>query len=209
LRYLLTALVCGPAVDAALVDRTVPDIHHSDPACRPSLRPTWVKSHMPAAEGPPRARVIYLVRHGLDAMCSYHSYLHAQGRLDPGVDIATFLTASQPWPCGWAEHVDGWMDEFDRRPADRALLVRYEELVAATVPQLTRIASFLQVDASTEQLDQAVSAAGRERMMQEECRAGAGALNLVGAATARPHDDLGTGWIEANSRALQRAGYLL
>jgi hypothetical protein len=207
LRYLLTALVCGPAVDAALVDRTVPDIHHSDPASRPTKKAMWVKSHMPAREGPPEAKVIYLVRHGLQAMLSYHRYLQARGRLPANSEVKAFLMAEDVWPCRWADHVEGWLTEVERRPADRALLVHYEDLEESTALHLGRIASFLELDVGPGQLEEAVAAAGRERMMMEERRSGAGTLNLVGAAEPSPADDLGSGWIEANSRALDHAGY--
>jgi hypothetical protein len=206
LRYLLTALLRGPVVDAALVDLTIPDIHRSDPACRPGSGPIWVKSHTPASEGPTGCRVIYLVRHGLHAMLSYHQYLQARGRLAPGVDVRTFLM-TEVWPCRWDAHVEGWLDEVDRRGADGALLVHYERLLSHTALELKRVAAFLHLDASPEQIGDAVSSAQRRQMMKEERRSGHGTLNIVGHAEPRPFDDLGSGWISTNSEALERAGY--
>lgn len=207
LRFLLTALVHGDEVDAALVDRTVPDIHHSDPSVRPGVGPLWIKSHMPSSEAPSDIRVVYVVRRGLDAMTSYHRYLQARRRLAEDVDLSRFLAEDDVWPCRWAEHVGGWLASLNERSDDTGLLVRYEDLVASTDEELARIADFLGLRATPEQVRRAVAASDRERMQREELRSGAGTLNLVGSGQTRHAGSLGADWCRANASVLERVGY--
>ncbi len=66
----------------------------------------------------------------------------------------------------WGENVASWLAT--RRPGHRFLLVRYEDMVADTVTQLARIASFLGVAATPELLLQAVERSSADRMRKLE-----------------------------------------
>ena len=145
LRCLLTAVVHDGELTPDLVAETVPDLHHSDPAVRPKPGPIWVKSHFPAPDRPFAGRVLYLVRHGLDAMRSYHHYLQLRGRIGPDLTFDDFLTSTDIWPCPWPEHVAGWLDALDVVPPDRGKVVRYEDLVAEPNRQLSEICRFLRL----------------------------------------------------------------
>jgi Sulfotransferase domain len=210
LRYLLTASFYGSGTDPDSVAATVPDIHRSDPQRRPGTGPVWVKSHMPAWERPPEARVVYLVRHGLDATVSYHRYLRQRGRLPASTQLDSFLLVTDPWPCSWSRHVGPWLDVLDKQAdSSRSIVVRYEDLITAPLNELARVVTFLGVTiTSTTGLDEAVSLATRDRMRADEARSGPGALNHVGAAPASAPDGPGVrAFLEQAAPVLARAGY--
>lgn len=210
LRCLVTAVVHNGELTADLVAETVPDLHQSDPAVRPKAGPMWVKSHFPAPERPLAGRVLYLVRHGLDAMSSYHHYLLLRGRIEPDLSFDEFVTSTDVWPCPWPDHVQGWLDAVDVLPPDRAKVVRYEDLLAAPHAQLSDICRFLDIEPDPVTIDLAVSASRPEKLAGLENAGGSGSLNHVarraakdplrGAATER--------FLAACAPALARAGYL-
>ncbi len=208
LRYLLATLLYGPETDPDRVAATVPDVHKSDPAIRPGPGPIWVKSHMPASEGPLPARVVYLVRNGLDATASYHRYLRHRGRLAPDDSLDEFLERPDMWPCLWAVHVDGWFDAIEARPESDALLVRYEDLVDRPVDELERVVDFLGIDSGPGQIEEAVALATRSRMREDEAQAGRGSLNHVGVGADRtPSGPAVDRFLSKARSTLLRAGY--
>ena len=208
LRYLVTALVRGEGIDAGAVDATIPDIHHSDPGKRPSAERLWVKSHTPAWRAPRPARVVYLVRHGLEATRSYHRYLILRGRLRPDEPIGSFLCSDAMWPCSWARHVEGWLDFNEASDPSQAMIVRYEDLRADPVAELSRVATFMDIDADPQKLRAAVRIASRERMRGDEAASGAGSLNFVGdGGSAEISESAAAEFMTHHRGTLARAGY--
>ena len=184
LRCLLTAVVHAGELTSDLVAETVPDVHHSDPAVRPRAGPIWVKSHFPAPDRPFPGRVLYLVRHGLDAMMSYHHYLQLRGRVGPNVAFDEFVESSDIWPCPWPDHVEGWLDALDAVPPDRRKVVRYEDLLAAPHEQLSEVCRFLGLAPAPAAIDVAVSVSRPDRLAGLESATGSGSLNHVGRKPA-------------------------
>jgi sulfotransferase family protein len=208
LRYQLAALMHGPQTDPARVTATVPDIHASDPSIRPDPGPIWVKSHMPASGGPLDARVIYLIRNGLDATASYHRYLRQRGRLAPDASLDDFLDGSDMWPCDWTAHVEGWLDEIETRAESEALIVRYEDLLGRPVDEMEKVVDFLGIDGGRSRIEEAIGLATRARMRDDEARAGQGSLNHVGGGADRPPEGPAAERFLARARpTLLRAGY--
>jgi estrone sulfotransferase len=208
LRCMLTAVRHG-TVTPALVTDTVPDIHRSDPAARPGTGPIWVKSHLPPSRQPFPARVVYLVRHGLDAMVSYHLYLQRRHRVDSDVSFDDWIARNDVWPCPWPYHVDGWLDALEQVASDRTLIVRYEDLVSRPVDHLAVVCRFLGLDAGPDVLEEAVRATSRETLSDMEAKQGSGSLNYVGSA---PSSNGGRGrgsaaFLAEAAPVLIRAGY--
>lgn len=208
LRYMLTALVRGDRVDAEAVEAIIPDIHHSDPGRRPSAGPVWVKSHTPAWRAPEAARIVYLVRHGLEATRSYYRYLVLRGRLRPDEPIGSFLRTDDIWPCSWARHVEGWLDQIGSSDPSQAMIVRYEDLRADPVGELSRVAAFLTVEADPQKIRAAMTVASRERMRNDEALSGAGSLNFVGDGSATEiNESAAMEFVTQHAATLERAGY--
>ncbi len=208
LRYLLASMLHGPQIDPALVAATVPDIHQSDPAVRPGTGPLWVKSHMAATEGPLPARVVYLVRNGLDATASYHRYLRQRGRLAADDSLDEFLDRADMWPCLWTVHVEGWLDALQARPESDSLMVRYEDLRGRTADELEKIVAFIGIDTSRGRIEEAIGLATRARMREDEARAGRGSLNHVGGgADEKPAGLAAERFLTRARPTLLRAGY--
>ena len=208
LRCMLTAVRHG-TVSPALVTATVPDIHRSDPAVRPQSGPIWVKSHLPAPPQQFPARVVYLIRHGLDAMVSYHWYLQRRGRLAPGLTFDEWISREDVWPCPWEQHVAGWLDVLEDVDDDRALILRYEDLAARPAEHLATVCAFLGVDAGASGLAQAVRATSREALSEIEASEGRGSLNHVRPSLSH-NGDGGPGsraFLAAAAPVLIRAGY--
>jgi hypothetical protein len=209
LRCLLTAVVHDGKLTPDLVADTVPDLHHSDPAVRPGAGPIWVKSHFPAPERPFAGRVLYLVRHGVDAMTSYHHYLQLRGRIGPDVTFDEFVNGGDIWPCPWPIHVGGWLDALETVPPDRGQVVRYEDLLAAPHERLSEICRFLGLAPDPTAIDLAVSVSRPEKLAGLESAAGSGSLNHVGRRPAVPQRrGPATGqFLAACAPVLARAGY--
>lgn len=127
--------------------------------------PRFIKSHAPFQSQYPR--VIYILRDGRDAMLSYYYYQRA--KLPLGTTIADFL-AQTPWPCRWADHVASWLNA--ELPADRFLLLRYEELQKEPAIQLQRLIQFADLTVSPTRLQQALERSSFQAMRQNEQKHG-------------------------------------
>ncbi len=121
-------------------------------------------------------RVMLLVRHPADVAVSvfnqwkhrmrpHKALLNGYPATDNNVSPYEFLMR----PCGldkviafmneWAAEIDG---------LDQGLLVRYEDLRSRTATELARVMSFLGVDPSTEEIEEAVEYAAFENMRRRE-----------------------------------------
>ncbi len=85
-----------------------------------------------------QSKIIYVVRHPLDVMCSYHQFLSA---IDPdvaGMPLMTFMESTHwtgetdrlGW---WVQHVTGW------EALSGVTVLRYEDIVKRTVDALSEI----------------------------------------------------------------------
>ncbi len=106
---------------------------------------TWIAGTL--ADAFPGARFIHIVRDGREVV---HSMLNF-ARAVPDPAVAQFLQERVPWAAdmgsacvAWRDHVDAAM-EFCDRHADRALIVRYEDLANAPEGTFEAIHSFLGV----------------------------------------------------------------
>jgi len=154
------------------------------------------------------ARVIYLVRDGLDATASYHRYLRHRGRLALDVSLDEFLDRPDIWPCSWTVHVEGWLDALDARPPSQALIVRYEDLLVRPAHEMEKVVGFVGIDSDRSRIEEAIGLATRARMRDDEARAGRGSLNHVGGGADRsPAGIAAAGFLARARPTLLRAGY--
>jgi hypothetical protein len=180
MRCMLTTLVRGTEVTPALVSATVPDVHRSTRARPRHLEPLIVKSHTPFVDLP--AKVVYLVRDGRDATLSFHYLQVQQQRVPADADPRQAFFREDAWPCPWHEHVSGWLDGLAAREPDRALVVRYEDLVADPAGHLEAVAALAGLTAAPPAVARAVRLNARHELRAVERAGGMGSLNHVGAS---------------------------
>ena len=131
-------------------------------------RPRIIKSH--TCFDPAYPRVIYIVRDPRDVAISQYHY-HRKRRLIndqyPLEDFVARFVAGETCDYGsWAENVSTWL--VARRNDSRFLLLRYEDMIADTVHELAKVASFMGISPSNEQLLTAVERSSADNMRKLE-----------------------------------------
>jgi hypothetical protein len=110
-------------------------------------------------------RVVYLLRDGRDVMVSYYHYLTA---MHGKQDFLRLVQGHGLSPCHWHEHVEQWLA--NPHGAD-ILVIRYEQLQAATARELRRLCDFARLERSDAHLEhiaaKASFAIAREKERQQ------------------------------------------
>jgi hypothetical protein len=110
----------------------------------------------------PRSRMIFLLRDGRDVVDSWlAAYRTGSWALDEGAFPVTDdgREALVRWQSAvWAFRTDVVQRAFAAHPADRRVLVRYEDLVADPQHELARLCAYLPVDASADTLAEVAAA---------------------------------------------------
>jgi hypothetical protein len=131
-------------------------------------RPRIIKSH--ECFDPRYPRVIYIVRDPRDVAVSqyhYHRKLMKIGDDSPIENFVTRFLAGQTCPHGsWGENVATWLATREGDP--RFLLLRYEDMVADTAREVSKIAVFLDISAGPEQIALAVELSSAAQMRKLE-----------------------------------------
>jgi len=123
-------------------------------------------------------KVIYIVRDPRDVVVSQFHFFRKRRRISDDDSIEQFVTrfvAGETCDYGsWGINVASWLAT--RKNSPGFLLVRYEDMVARTSAELTRIASFLGTRTTPERVAQAVERSSADQMRKLE---GANATALV------------------------------
>ena len=133
-------------------------------------RPRIIKSH--DCFDPRFPRVVYVVRDPRDVAISqyhYHRKLRKIGDQSPIEEFVGRFLAGKTCPHGsWGQNVITWLAT--RQDPARFLLLRYEDMVADTARELTKVVAFLNLNAGPERIAQAVerSSASRMRKLEEK-----------------------------------------
>jgi hypothetical protein len=132
-------------------------------------RPRIIKSH--ECFDPRYPRVIYIVRDPRDVALSQYHYHRKLMKIGDDSPIETFVArflAGQTCPHGsWGQNVVTWLATSEGSPNFQ--LLRYEDMLADTVGELAKVAAFLGISASPEQVARAAerSSAARMRKLEE------------------------------------------
>ncbi|MGB9234955.1 MAG: sulfotransferase domain-containing protein [Terriglobales bacterium] len=151
------------------IDRLIPE---SEDLTKNQLkrvpRPRIMKSH--AYFDPRFRKVIYIVRDPRDVAVSQFHFYRKRRRIADDYPIeqfvSRFVTGDTSDYGSWGDNVASWLAA--RQNSSAFLLLRYEDMVARTVPELTRAAEFLDISASPERLAQAVERSSAEQMRKLE-----------------------------------------
>ena len=132
-------------------------------------KPRIIKSH--ECFDPRYGRVIYIVRDPRDVAVSQYHYHRKLMKIGDDSPIQTFVArflAGQTCPHGsWGQNVITWLATSEGSP--NFLRLRYEDMLADTARELAKVAGFIGVSASSEQIARAIerSSAARMRKLEE------------------------------------------
>jgi hypothetical protein len=172
LKFMLTELLGGREADLDNDSTVIADVgsHRSTPGVLPGAG-RLIKSHEPYA-GPQRRvyrRAIYLIRDGRDVAVSYYYTLIRRGLVEGEFSpfLRLFLRGGVDGYGPWHEHVESWLDS--SLAEDGSLLaLKYEDLLAKPVENLSAAMEFLGVPVAPERAEETVRAYSAERMRERE-----------------------------------------
>lgn len=179
-RFMLYAVLHGPAQTSIEVTRKIPDLHRPLPFDPPDGPFLPVKTHLMLTDRHPKLaetdRAIHVIRNPRDVALSALNYRRLSTGDAKAIDAPAYLRSfirggGDPAWLGqgfgtWAGHAESWRST-DRFPV---LPVRYEDLKADPRAVLAAMLSFLDVDADDARVDGAVKAASFESMRAMEIR---------------------------------------
>jgi estrone sulfotransferase len=166
LRFLIANLLKQQEeIDFHTIHNFIPEVGKQEEIIETLDRPRIIKSHSPYIREYPK--VIYLIRDGRDVYVSY--YFHRIRQLSSGCTFREFLKRRDHYPCTWGEHIASWLPSL---ASPDILLVRYEDLIEDGLKQLERIASFLSLERTKDQLKLAIAKSGFDNMRRLELEKG-------------------------------------
>ncbi|MGC2283011.1 MAG: sulfotransferase domain-containing protein, partial [Candidatus Acidiferrales bacterium] len=151
------------------IDRFVPDTEAQSRRFLEKVpRPRLIKSHQ--CYDARYKKVIYIVRDPRDVAISYYHFQRKYRHIADDYPIDTFVqrfVAGEASDYGsWWEHVMSWLGPRHNNPG--FLMLRYEAMTANTEHELTRIANFLGLKPTPEQLAKCVEQSAAERVRKLE-----------------------------------------
>ena len=158
-------------VTFATIERIVPDSEaQSSRTLRAVPRPRVIKSHQ--YFHPRFRKVIYIVRDPRDVVLSYYDFQRKYRHIKDGHPLSQYVRdfvggalGSGDWGT-WAENVQSWISTRQGQPG--FLLLRYEDMSANTLHELTKLASFLRIEPETQLLSNTIERSSAERLRQLE-----------------------------------------
>lgn len=169
-RFLLANLLYpNETVGFANINRLLPAPGVSSRRFLNSLpRPRILKSHEPFDVR--FRKVIYLVRDPRDVAVSEYHFDLKKRYIEPDVTleqfVGRFIAGTTSDYGSWWEHAASWIATRQGNP--RFLLVRYEDLLGNSIPELAKVAKFLGIQADQQRLQTAIDRSAADRMRKLE-----------------------------------------
>jgi hypothetical protein len=157
-------------VNFAQLESRIPEIYDvTDRELRAFPRPRIVKSH--ECFDPRYKKIIYIVRDPRDVLISYYEFQLKRRVISDDCSLEEFLpyfmeSEFEPKTGSWRDHVVSWTAT--RRGQNNFLLLRYEDMLADTLAESTKISSFLRLDCNPERIARAVALSSADRMRKLE-----------------------------------------
>lgn len=147
----------------SLAQEFVPDVHRKFIYKRFKDIAFFKSHHMPKEK---YRRVIYIYRDGRDAM---NSYYHMNQALGLNFTWEDMIIHNKGILHQWHEHVEAWLSN----PYNAEIIyVKYEDLLAAPLIELKKIATFIGVEASDEELQSNIDGNSMASMKKKEKKFG-------------------------------------
>lgn len=153
-------------VNFAQLESRIPEIYDvTDRALRAFPRPRIIKSH--ESFDPRYKKIIYIVRDPRDVLISYYEFQLKRRVITEECSLEEFVprfmeSEFEPKTGSWRDHVVSWIAT--RGGQSNFLLLRYEDMLANTQQESTKIASFLGLDPNPERIERAVALSSVDRM---------------------------------------------
>ena len=170
-RFLVCNLINpNDPVNFAELESRIPEIYYvPDRKLRAFARPRVIKSH--ECFDPRYKKIIYIVRDPRDVLVSYYEFQLKRRVIGDDCSLEEFLprfmeSAIEPKTGSWRDHVLSWTATRDGQK--NFLLLRYEEMLANTQTEATKIASFLGLRSDPESIRRAVDLSSADRMRKLE-----------------------------------------
>jgi Sulfotransferase domain len=157
-------------VNFAKLESRIPEIYDvTDRELRAFPRPRIIKSH--ESFDPRYKKIIYIVRDPRDVVLSYYEFQLKRRVVTEECSLEEFIprfmeSEFEPKTGSWRDHVVSWTAT--RGGQKNFLFLRYEDMIASTQEEGTKIAKFLGVDASPERIARAVALSSADRMRKLE-----------------------------------------
>lgn len=151
-------------------------------------RPRFIKSHQ--YFHPRYRKVVYIVRDPRDVALSYYHFHRKNRQIEDAYPLASFISEfvagrliSSSWGT-WSENVGSWI--YTRGGTPGFLLLRYEDMLADTLNQTSRLAGFLGVTPSSSLLERAIESSAADHMRELEKTQGGQWVSTKGKRTDIP-----------------------
>jgi len=187
----LVANLLHPREDVtfATIEKQVPDSEaQSSMQLRRVPRPRFIKSHQ--YFHPRYRKVVYIVRDPRDVALSYYDFERKYRHIDDAYPLASYVSdfvagrmISASWGT-WRENVGSWI--YTRGGSPGFLLLRYEDLLADTLKQTTRLAEFLGLTPTVSLMERAIERSSADQMRQLEKTQGDQWVSTKGKRTDIP-----------------------
>ena len=169
-RFLIANLAFPESIpDWGNIDRLIPDpavMSKRDFAKMP--RPRVIRTH--DCFDPRYKRVVYVVRDPRDVAISQYHHHRKRKVIDDNYPFEMFIErfiAGETCEHGsWKEHVGSWLAARQGNP--EFLLLRYEDLLLDTPVESAKVASFLGIGATAQQISQAVERSSANQLRELE-----------------------------------------
>jgi hypothetical protein len=171
-RFLLANLL-NPQEDVtfATIENQVPDSEaQSRLQLRRIPRPRFIKSHQ--YFHPRYQKVVYIVRDPRDVALSYYDFQRKYRQIEDAYPLASFVSdfvagrmISADYGT-WRENVGSWI--YTRGGSPGFLLLRYEDMIADPLNQMTRLAEFLGLEPKITVLERVLATSSAEHMRKLE-----------------------------------------
>ena len=171
-RFLIANLVYPEKnVGFTNIEKLIPDTSsQSNRALKSTPRPRIIKTHEYFDHR--YRKVIYIVRDPRDVALSYYDFQRKYMQIDDAYPLEQYVEdfvqgrlISIDWGT-WAENVSSWI--YTRGKSKNFLLLRYEDMIADTESELSKVAVFLGVNATPQTLSQTVQRSSAERLRSLE-----------------------------------------
>jgi hypothetical protein len=171
MRFLIANLVyLDWVVDLSNLDRLIvdPDVTPKRDIDR-APEPRIVKTH--GSFDPRYRRIIYLVRDPRDVALAQYHHMRQSRRISNDVALEEFIERFVKRDLNrhvgsWGENVGSWLAT--RSSYQRFLIVRYEDMLADTARELSRVADFIGCPSTPEGILQSVELSSLDKMRERE-----------------------------------------